>query len=56
MGSEVNGGGELVKVHGYNFFLSSVGEGVCLINQCFLICVVLVSFLVLYILFLRMMA
>lgn len=48
-------GGELVKVYGYTFFVSLVGEGVCLINQCFLICLDLTLFLVLCSWSLRMM-
>ena len=45
----------LVKVHGYTFFVRVVGEGVCLINPCFLICVDLTPFLVLCSWSLRMM-
>lgn len=44
----------LVKAHGYSFFVSLVGEGVCLINW-FFICVDLTPFLVLCSWSLRMM-
>lgn len=42
-------------MHGYAFFVSLVGEDVCLINKCFLICVDLNPFLVLCSWFQRMM-